>query len=178
MVLVVVLVVSAAACGSDESGPRSDLGDSDEALDESCPSDTPPFNFGPTGLSAVNESSGVKVFLEEASSKPPFYGTNDWTIAITDVSGKPMPEATLTWACAFMVHHGHGSNPKLVENLGDGRFRLLKQNLAMSGQWEIRLWVDPTGAAEAYTGGIGSARSVCAGPGEPLILRACVPRSI
>lgn len=179
MVLAVALVVSASGCGSDESNPHAGLGDSEsDDLDQSCPSDTPPFNFGPAGLSATDETLGVKVFLEDASSKPPFFGTNDWTIAITDMSDAPMPEATLTWACAYMPLHGHGSNPKLIENLGDGRYRLLKQNMAMGGQWEIRLWVDPTGAGEAYTGGIGGALSVCGMSGEPLVLRACVPRSI
>jgi hypothetical protein len=181
--LFVLLAVSMSwgtACGSDDppnSSPNV-AGSGAAIMDMSCPADTPPFNFGPTGLLAANETLGVKVFLEEASSKPPFFGMNDWTIDITDMTGNPMPQATLTWACAFMPLHGHGSNPKMVENLGGGRYKLLKQNMAMGGQWEIRVWVDPKGGGEAYTGGIGGAPSVCAMPGDPLVLRACVPRQI
>jgi hypothetical protein len=179
--LIVVLIAGGVACGSDDDGgDRADGGPIDDSMQTSCPDNTPEFNFGPTGLSATNEALGVKVFLDTASSRPPQNGSNDWTIAFTDMQGEAMPTANLTWACAWMPAHGHGSNPKMVENLGMGKFKLSKQNMAMQGGWEIRLWVDPTGGGTPFTGGNAGSinRTACTKPGtDPtLTLYACVPR--
>lgn len=179
--LFVLLIAGAFACGSDDTDMVDPHGHGSEIEpDMSCPEDTPAFDFGPTGLAAANEEMGVKVYLDAASSRPPLNGSNDWTIAFTDLQGNAMPAANLTWACAWMGAHGHGSNPKMVEKLGDGRYELLRQNMAMQGGWEIRLWVDPTGGGETYTGGNAGSinRTSCSKPGtDPtLTLRACVPR--
>jgi hypothetical protein len=176
--LFALLVGFASACGSDDDGTSPSPVEMD-ASDTSCPVGTPPFEFGPSGLSATDKAMTMKVYLEEASDKPPLYGTNDWTIQITDMMGAPMPAAKLTWACAFMPLHGHGSNPKTVTDLGDGKYELVKQNMAMQGGWEIRLWVDPTGAGTTYTGGGSSINKMaCSEPGtvETFVLQACVPR--
>lgn len=177
----VLLIASCVACGSDDGTlDPPDAGKTAAPIDMSCPDNTPTFDFGPTGLGAANEKMGVKVFLEHASDRPPLNGSNDWTIDFTDMMGNAMPEANLTWACAFMPAHGHGSNPKKVENLGGGRYKLLKQNMAMQGGWEIRLWVDPTGGGTTYSGGSFSSlnRSACSGPNveQSLTIYTCVPR--
>jgi hypothetical protein len=93
------------------------------------------------------------------------------------LDGNVLPQANLTWACAFMPAHGHGSNPRTVTKLGDGRFELQKQNMAMEGGWLIELWVDPTGETEAFEGarGTGLGTSACGKPGEPLLMKVCVP---
>ena len=78
-----------------------------------------------------------------------------------------------------MPKHGHGSSPKKVNDLGDGRYELLQQNMAMQGGWEIRLWVDMTGTGTPFEGGgVGINRMACAEPRtvETLKLLACVPR--
>jgi hypothetical protein len=179
--LIVVLIAGGVACGSDDEGMEPhdhEVGHDMEDL--SCPPDTPEFDLGPTGLNATNETMGVKVFLAEASSRPPQNGSNDWTIEFTDMQGNAMPTANLTWACAWMPAHGHGSNPKVVENLGGGKFKLSKQNMAMQGGWPIKLWVDPTGGGTTYTGGNAGSinRTACTKPGtDPsLTLYACVER--
>jgi hypothetical protein len=170
-----------AACDSDdEPAEASDAGEKSTAS-KACPPNTPELNFGATGLtSEPNENLDFKAHLVEASSRPPANGFNDWTIEITDLDGNALPQASLIWACAFMPAHGHGSNPRTVTNLGEGRFELIKQNMAMEGGWLIELWVDPTGDTEAYDGGRGSDLnpSACAPHGiaeSPLVFKACVP---
>ena len=77
-----------------------------------------------------------------------------------------------------MPAHGHGSNPKTVDKLGEGQFELIRQNMAMAGQWLIELWVDPTGETPSYEGrGTGIIPSACSKPGttSSLVLKACVP---
>jgi hypothetical protein len=181
-VFALLIASGGVACGSDDdTADPPDAGATGDALDMSCPANTPEFNFGPTGLSATNEAMGVKVFLETANYRPPQNGSNTWTIAFTDMMGNPMPQANLTFACAFMPLHGHGSNPKMVNKLGSGRYELVNQNMAMQGGWEIRLWVDPTGGGTTFPGGKLTSvnRTACSGPttADPsLTLYTCVPR--
>jgi hypothetical protein len=167
------------ACDSDDPpAAPADAGD-ETPPSEACPPDTPAFNFGPTGLtSEPNEALGIRAHLVEASAKPPANGYNDWTVEITDLDGNALPDASLVWTCAFMPAHGHGSNPKSVTKLGDGRFQLLRQNMAMAGGWLIELWVDPTGEADNYQGrGTSLIPDACSKPGTDasLVLKACVP---
>jgi hypothetical protein len=175
------LIGVGAGCGPDEqTADPVDAGDA-TTVSKACPPNTPEFNSGATGLtSEPNETLEFKAHLVEASSMPPANGFNDWTIAITDLDGNPLPDASLIWACAFMPVHNHGSNPKTVIRLGDGRFELKRQNMAMEGGWEIELWVDPTGKTEPYEGGRGTdlAPSACVPHGttaSPLVMKACVP---
>jgi len=179
-VLFAVLVGVTTACdsGDDEPAPAADAGDTSEPS-KACPPDTPEFNLGATGLtSEPNEALGIKAHLVGASAKPPANGYNDWTIEITDLDGNALPDASLVWTCAFMPAHGHGSNPKTVDKLGEGQFELIRQNMAMAGQWLIELWVDPTGETPSYEGrGTGIIPSACSKPGttSSLVLKACVP---
>lgn len=174
-----LLAGSLAACGSDDEMLVDSATIDQPMLDKSCPKDTPEFTVGPMGLSsAPNVALGIKVHVEAASAQPPENDYNDWTIAITDLDGKPLPDANLTFACAFMQAHGHGSNPKMVVKQGDGKYQLVKQNMAMEGGWEIRLWIDPTGGGTTYKGGgTGLNPDACRGPSaDPsAVLKACVP---
>jgi hypothetical protein len=179
-VLFAVLVGVTTACdsGDDEPAAVADAGDTDEPS-KACPPDTPEFTLGAKGLaSEPNEALGIKAHVVDASAKPPANGYNDWTIAITDLDGNPLPDATLVWVCAFMPAHSHGSNPKSVTSLGEGRFELVKQNMTMAGGWLIQLWVDPTGETPNYAGrGTGIITSPCSKPRTTasLVLKACVP---
>jgi len=167
-----------AACGDDGEAPivMEDAGDPASA----CPPTTPAFSTGAMGLSVTDPELNLKVRVDAASHQPPRFGTNDWTIAITDMNGQPLPQAQLTWACAFMPAHGHGSNPRVVEKLDPTLWRLERQNMSMQGLWEIQLWIDPDGGSKDFTGGQGGINSMaCTGPQNALptlVLPACVPR--
>lgn len=174
------VLVAAAACGDDSATEHHPVdGAAGSGGAASCPTDTPPFEFGPMGLSTTNDADGIKVYLEDASDLPPALDYNDWTIALTDLAGNPLPDAQLTFACAWMGAHGHGSNPREVEKLGDGRYKLIRQNMAMYGGWEIKLWIDKSGAGTEYTGGGGGIGiKACSKPmtDPTLVLKACVPQ--
>jgi hypothetical protein len=118
-----------------------------------CPTEYLAYSTGEeNGLSAAISDSGFEArLLDSDQAPPPRKGYNTWTIAVRDATtGEPAPDATISWACAWMDVHGHGTNPKMVEALGDGKFRLVKQNLSMTGPWLVRLWVDPTGKQPMY----------------------------
>jgi len=142
------------ACGSSGDPTSTPVGGSAAGSDaitasEQCPPGTPDFTIGSAGLTSRDDATGVAVRIDNAP-KPPERSFNDWKIVITDASGAAMPNATLSWACAWMAVHGHGTNPKKVESLGSGVFNLKQQNFSMYGPWQVQLWVDPTGKAAPY----------------------------
>jgi hypothetical protein len=168
------------ACGGVAATPNA--GDSGAPADpsEQCPADTETFRDGPMGLLRSDDKNNLSVRIVHAEAVPPTRDFNDWTIAVTDASGAPLPNAQLTWACAWMPVHGHGSNPKRVNKLDGGRFDLLQQNLSMFGGWQIKLWIDPDGGSVDFQPKITSG-DVCmpnnGTSGPPNIeFDVCVPR--
>ena len=182
----------AALLGCSDDGTDSNTGSiagaagDGEPVDASaqCPPGLPTFATGPSGLQARDEKSGLAARIISSSASPPEKDFNDWTIALTDANGAPATTATLTWACAWMDVHGHGTNPKRVDVKGNGEFLLFHQNLSMYGPWQVRLWVDPTGAGAAYApqsvSGVANGNA-CTGPNalaQPnLKFDICVPRT-
>jgi hypothetical protein len=178
-----VALALASACGSDDGSEDSSVLDSDLEDDASsvCPPTTLPFTTGPAGLTAKNEAQSLQVRLDDANHEPPVRNYNTWEIAITDLAGAPLPDAQVTWACAWMPAHAHGTNPKAIEKLPDGRISVVKQNLSMSGGWQVRLWVDPTGTAAPFSGGSGTRNpNACTAPSNEtanITFDVCVPRT-
>jgi hypothetical protein len=131
---------SGVEAGAAGSGPKS----------SKCSADYLNFSVGPTSPAASTAGSAVAVRVLDGPV-PPEYGYNTWTIQILDAATmQPLPSAKLTWQCSYMSVHGHGSNPKTVENLGNGQYKLTNQNLRMVGPWEVKFWIDPTGAMDEY----------------------------
>lgn len=153
-ILTLAWLVTFGACGSDgdqtSTTPMAGAaGDEAPLASEACPPSTPAFTTGPAGLTAKDAQSGISVRIDTAPN-PPQRTFNDWKIVVTDASGAAVPNAQLSWACAWMAVHGHGTNPKKVMSAGNGVFNLMQQNFSMYGPWEVRLWIDPTGKAPAY----------------------------
>jgi hypothetical protein len=153
----VCVAATLCACGDDSNaGPAS--GDSavqaggagSGPVSSKCSQDYLDFSVGPSSMVATNAEVGVGVRVLDGPV-PAEFGQNTWTIEIVDANTMaPLPNARLTWQCAFMSVHGHGSNPRTVENLGNGRYKLTNQNLRMLGPWEVQFWIDPTGQMEEY----------------------------
>jgi hypothetical protein len=180
-----VLVALLSACASENETTAAD-GVSDEPAAE-CPGDYLAFTTGEAnGLTAPVKGTDLQVRLLEAEHQPPRKDYNTWTIAVRDADGEPATDAVVTWACAWMKVHEHGTNPKRLESLGDGKFSLVDQNLSMFGPWEIQLWLDPSGTKPAYKPQGGSTQAngrACTPSFEPAELAnteltVCVPRSI
>lgn len=182
------LAASFSACGDDSSGTSTNTGGMSAAAgsgpkSSKCSADYLSFAVGPSSPVASNAESGVAVRVLDGPV-PPEFGYNTWTIQILDASTmEPLPEARLTWQCAFMSVHGHGSNPKTVENLGNGQYKLTNQNLRMLGPWEVQFWIDPTGAMDEYKPTSNIINGMACNPtsglqGKPTVeIKVCVPDS-
>jgi hypothetical protein len=164
--------INGAAAGAG-SGPKS----------AKCDASYLNFSVGPSSALATDAASGVAVRVLDGPV-PPEFGYNTWTIEILDAKTMaPLPTARLTWQCAFMSVHGHGSNPKSIENLGNGQYKLTQQNLRMLGPWEVRFWIDPTGQLPEYVPTSNLITGMACNPttglqgDATLELKVCVPDS-
>ncbi len=174
-------MASVAACGGDDSGEMVEPVDASGQPIASCDPSIPAFTIGAGGLTDDNAMTNVRVRVEDADYLPPRNGINSWTVAITDLNDQPIPEAQLTWVCAHMPAHNHGSNPKVVSKLDEKHYSLERQNLSMQGGWEIRFWIDRDGGSEEFKGAVGGINNTaCGGPDGNSTwtnsMRICVPR--
>jgi hypothetical protein len=179
------------ACGDDSSTTTAGaaaMGGHGGDPDEQCPANYLPFSTGEeAGIKVPVKDTGFEVRLLEADNEPPARDFNTWTIGIRDAAtGSPAATPVITWACAWMDVHGHGTNPRRVEKTDDADYQLSDQNLSMFGPWEIRLWIDPTGAETPYAPGSGSTErngNACVpthgAQGAPSAeFTVCVPRTV
>lgn len=176
------------ACGSDDDNPppMADTAGAPADASEECIPGTPEFTVGMFGLTKGDPTGRFSVRIVDANFQPPFKGFNNWVIQISDTGGNPMPQASLTWACAWMPAHGHGSNPRAVMKMDGGQFKLVEQNFSMNGGWLVRFWIDPDGKAQNYLPGtVSGARSTSActptspgavGQNMNIEFTVCVPR--
>jgi subtilisin family serine protease len=74
-------------------------------------------------------------------------GDNTWTVAITDVDGQPLADASFTAITPFMPDHGHGTPVEAIATAtaNPGEFTLTPVNLFMAGLWEVTLDIDAGG---------------------------------
>lgn len=186
--LIGACLASMYACSDDAGdGPANTAGamagQAGAAAKDECGADYQNFSTGPSGTLVTDAKSGIAARVVDGPV-PPEYGYNTWKVALLDANTMaPAPNARITWQCAFMSVHGHGSNPKSIKNLGNGEYELVDQNLRMFGPWEVQFWVDPTGQMPEYvpTSNLISGAAcnpTTGGSIRPnLEFKVCVPRS-
>ena|ERR1700712_4819539 len=190
-VLIGACLARLCACGGDSGesggGAQSGAGAASSGAagadaKDACSDGYQHFAVGPTSPLASDPKNGIAVRVLDGTV-PLNYGYNTWTIQLLDAATMaPAPNAHITWQCAYMSVHGHGANPKSIEDLGEGKYKLVDMNTRMPGPWEIEFWIDPTGQIPQYkptssnilngmacnpTSGITGAASV--------VVKACVP---
>lgn len=118
----------------------------DEA--EECTGD---FDVFEPGMTQLAEPGDITVELTNAEPSPPVVRSdNAWWLKLTDADGNPMSGATLL-ASPYMPKHQHGSAEVVVEDLGEGEYRLSPIELIMPGVWEIPLSVTPADGEASET---------------------------
>ncbi len=118
----------AAACGGSQSSP-ADAGD---VID--CASDPRVATYAPN-LSVNSASGGMKFVLVSSSPAPPAVGVDTWSLRVTDTSGQPLSDLSLS-AVPFMPDHQHGpSVVPQVASKGGGNYTVSNLDFFMPGVW-------------------------------------------
>ncbi len=145
-VLAVVLWVPVLGCSSSDdgggggSGGSSGGGGSGGMVAECTGTET--FS---AGIEKTGDNGTVKVTIESGDPAPPQVGNNTWMLMITDASGAPINDATVS-VTPFMPVHGHGTPvTAVITPKGGGSYEADKVNFVMPGPWEITIDVSLTG---------------------------------
>jgi hypothetical protein len=118
------------ACGAEQDEP----GSAPEPESSECAGD---FDAYEAGMTRQAEPGDVTVELLESEPAPPAVRKdNTWRLRLSDAEGEPLMEAELH-VTPWMPAHQHGTAEVVVEELGDGEYRLSPIDLIMPGVWEV-----------------------------------------
>lgn len=135
-----VSALSFAACGGAEPGKGSAANREQAPTEPSCRGDYDAFELG---MSKLTEPDQIAIALEAAEPAPPAVrDDNVWTLRLRDAAGDPLTGAELR-VSPYMPAHQHGSAEVVVDELGDGGYRLSAIQLVMPGVWEMPIVVSP-----------------------------------
>jgi hypothetical protein len=75
-----------------------------------------------------------------------------WEIRIVTAAGQPVAGAHIAFD-GGMPQHGHGlpTQPRVTEELGDGRYRLDGMKFSMTGWWEMKVKIDAAPGKDQVT---------------------------
>ncbi len=108
--------------------------------DSECTGD---FDTYEAGMNRQAQPGAITVELEESDPAPPVVRKdNVWWLRLSDAEGEPLLNAELL-VTPYMPKHQHGSAEVVVEELGDGRYKLSPIELIMPGVWEIPVSITP-----------------------------------
>jgi hypothetical protein len=123
------------SCGSHDAEHDAHPEDASE-----CAGD---FDTYEAGMSREAEPGEVTVELLDSQPAPPAVRKdNVWRLRLSDREGLPVLGAELL-VTPYMPKHQHGSAEVVVEELGEGEYRLSPLELIMPGVWEIPVSITP-----------------------------------
>lgn len=123
------------SCGSHDAEHEAHPGDASECVGD--------FDTYEAGMSREAEPGEITVELLESQPAPPAVRKdNVWRLRLSDREGLPVLGAELL-VTPYMPKHQHGSAEVVVEELGEGEYRLSPLELIMPGVWEIPLSITP-----------------------------------
>jgi len=148
VVLALVFAPGLIACDSDNAEGNADEHGETHG-DSICAQEDRDDEFA-IGLRKSGEA--VTVSFVAAAPAPPAMDDNTWTVALTDLDGEPLTNASITAVTPTMPDHGHGNAvvPTATPTDTAGEF-MITLNLNMVGLWDITLDIDAGGATDQVT---------------------------
>ena len=98
------------------------------------------MSYVPDGLdystTRLTDGGHYRVTYEPSTTPIPINELHTWTLTVTNPSGDPVENATITLD-GDMPQHGHGlpTQPQVTQNLGDGRYLIEGVKFQMGGWW-------------------------------------------
>ena len=110
------------------------------SADQECSGE---FDVFEAGMTRQAQPGDVSVQLEDSEPAPPVVRKdNVWWLRLSDAEGAAILGAELH-VTPYMPAHLHGSAEVVIEELGDGEYKLSPIELIMPGVWEIPISVTP-----------------------------------
>src|SRR5690349_296979 len=100
----------------------------------------------------MSEHGSYQVSYVPELKPVPINQIQTWTIRVTDPSGQPVENASIT-VDGGMPQHGHGlpTVPKVTDYLGDALYRVEGMKFHMSGWWVVKFTINYNGTTDTVT---------------------------
>src|SRR5689334_9808237 len=137
-------VCALSSCGSDppSNGTPTDTPDAD-------PGCSRPGDDYHVGLSKTSTSGNITVELSDANPAPPGYGTNHWSLKISDANHAAVAGAMVNLTLRMPDHADHTMPGTAGVQTSDGNYDVSNLNLTMPGLYNITVEVRMGGASES-----------------------------
>lgn len=130
------LCLMLAACGgSKTSSSTAQTGAAATAGTVTCSTDSRVTPYT-AGMTMAGTSGNYTFAITAMQPAPPATGTGTMSLKITDKSGAPVTDATVSLAL-FMPDHGHGSSITPQVAVADGGYNITNVYLFMPGVWRM-----------------------------------------
>ena len=97
-------------------------------------------------MSAAAESNEFQVTFTTTVNPIAINKMHEWVLDIKTPDGSPVTDSEIIIDRGMPAHnHGLPTNPKVTQNLGQGKYRVEGVRFHMSGYWEMRVSVKANG---------------------------------
>ena len=92
------------------------------------------------------------VALQPPATPPALNRIHSWTIQLKTPDGAPVQHARID-VDGGMPQHGHGlpTQPRVTQEIGDGRYLMEGMKFSMTGWWEIKLAIEGAQGSDKVT---------------------------
>jgi YtkA-like len=72
-----------------------------------------------------------------------------WILTVKSASGEPVEDAEITVDGGMPAHnHGLPTQPRVTQNLGEGRYKVEGLRFHMQGHWEMKIGIEAAGKTD------------------------------
>jgi hypothetical protein len=145
ILVALLLVVAATACGGEEEAAEMDGDmamdegemDMEMGMDAEVPEDLDTATTKPTANGEFVATIGTEM------DPLPINEIHEWVLHIETLDGEPVDDATVTIGGGMPQHnHGFPTEPAVTESLGDGDYRVEGIRFNMAGWWTMEFEIE------------------------------------
>lgn len=155
-VVMLLVAVTATACGSDEMTMEEDAQTDEMAMDEDGEMGEMDMGGAPDGLDTSTEKmTDAGLFHVSVTSNLDPLALNEihsWVVHVETPDGQALEGAQLAVDGGMPEHnHGFPTAPEITEELGGGDYLLDGVKFSMAGWWELKLDIDDGDRSDQVT---------------------------
>jgi hypothetical protein len=154
--ILLLVAVTAVACGSDEMAMEDEAEMEEMAMDESGEMGDMAMGGAPDDLDTSTERMTDEGLFQVSVSTDldplPLNEIHSWTVHVETADGQPVEGAQIGVDGGMPEHnHGFPTTPEITEELGGGDYLLDGVKFSMSGWWELKLNIDDGDQSDQIT---------------------------
>jgi YtkA-like len=102
------------------------------------------------GVTQYTSEHGLFAVSYESLLKPIVINRmHSWILTVKNADGEPVDDARITVDGGMPAHnHGLPTQPRVTQNLGEGRYKVEGLRFHMQGHWELKIGIESGGVTD------------------------------